>query len=107
MQSSCPAVVQRSSDVTVEECPDTVDFVIGKAEQLFACPGSGSVVPYKTEVCDFAAREKAYVTAIMAGICENVGKFRTLLPSSCTRCEESRAAFISVREHHESELRIP
>ena len=33
--------MQRSSDVTVEECADTVDLVIGKAEQLFACPGSG------------------------------------------------------------------
>ena len=73
----------------MEEYTDTVDLVIGKAEQLFACPGSGSRVPYKTEVCDFIARERAYVTAIAAGICENVGKFSTLLSSSCTRVVQS------------------
>ena len=32
--------MQRSSGVTVEECADTVDFVIGKAEQLFASPAA-------------------------------------------------------------------
>ena len=84
-QQLCPAVAQRSSDVTVEAYADTVDLVIGKAEELFACPGSGSRVPYKTEVCDFIARERAFVTAIAAVICEKVGKFSTLLSSSCTR----------------------
>ena len=39
-QQLCPAVVQTSSHVTVKECADTVDLVIGKAEQLIACPGS-------------------------------------------------------------------
>ena len=81
-QQPCPAVAQRSSDVTVEEYADTVDLVIGKAEHLFACPGSGSRVPCKTEVCDFIAREKACVTATAAGICEHVGKFTTLSSSS-------------------------
>ena len=56
-----------SSDATAEECSDTVGLVIGKAEQLFACPGSGSVVPDKTEVFDFISRKKAYVTAIVGG----------------------------------------
>eukprot|EP00450_Noctiluca_scintillans_P039101 CAMPEP_0194476678 /NCGR_PEP_ID=MMETSP0253-20130528/559_1 /TAXON_ID=2966 /ORGANISM="Noctiluca scintillans" /LENGTH=113 /DNA_ID=CAMNT_0039315575 /DNA_START=74 /DNA_END=412 /DNA_ORIENTATION=- len=74
-QQLCPAVVQRSADVTVEECADTVALVIGKAEQLFSCPGSGSIVPNKTEACDFIAREEAYETAIVGGICEKVGKF--------------------------------
>jgi len=88
-QQLCPAVVQRSSDVTVEECAATVALVIGKVEQLFACPGSGSIVPNKTEACDFIAREEAYETAIVGGICENVGKFSTLLSSSCTRVVQS------------------
>ena len=57
--------MQGSSDVTVEKCADTMDLVIGRAEQLFACPGSGSIVPYKTVVCNFIAREKAYETAIV------------------------------------------
>ena len=65
----------------MEEYADTVDLAIGKAEQVFYCPGSGSRVPYNTEVCDFIARERANVTAIAA---ENVGKFSTLLSSSCT-----------------------
>ena len=56
--------MQRSSGVTAEKYMDIVDLVIGKAEQLFACPGSGSIFPYKTEVCDFIAREKAFETAI-------------------------------------------
>ena len=56
--------MQRSFDITVDEC---ADIVIEKAEQLFACPGSGSTVPNKTEVCDFIAREKAYMTAIAGG----------------------------------------
>ena len=63
-----------------------MDLVIGKAEQLFACPGSGSIFPYKTEVCDFIARKKRNGTAIVGGIRENAGKFSTLLPSSSTRC---------------------
>ena len=67
-QELCPAVAQRSSDVTVEEYADTVDLVIGKAEQLFACPSSGSTVPYKTKVCDFIERERAYVTAISTSV---------------------------------------
>ena len=53
---------------------DTVDLVIGKAEQLFACPGSGSIFPCKTEVCDFIAREKAFETAIADDIRENVSQ---------------------------------
>ena len=81
--------MQRRSDVTAEECADTVDLVIGKAEQLFACPGSGSIFPYKTEVCDFIAREKAFETAIADGICENVGKSSILLFSSCERVVRS------------------
>ena len=60
----------------------------GKAEQLFACPGSGSIVPYKTEVCDFIVRKRRNDTAIAGGIRENVGKFSTLLPISSTRCED-------------------
>ena len=60
-----------------------------KAEQLFACPGSGSIFPYKTEVCDFIAREKAFETAIADDICENVGKFSILLFSSCERVVRS------------------
>ena len=47
-QQLCPAVAQRSSDVTVEECADTEDLVIGNAEQLIACPGSGSIDPPET-----------------------------------------------------------
>ena len=68
---------------------DIVDLVIGKAEQLFACPGSGSIFPYKTEVCDFIAREKAFETAIADDIRENVGKSSILLFSSCERVVRS------------------
>ena len=68
---------------------DTVDLVIGKAEQLFACPGSGSTFPYKTEVCDFIAREKAFETAIADDIRENVSKSSILLFSSCERVVRS------------------
>ena len=88
-QQLCPAVAQRSSDVTVEECGDTEHLVVGKAEQLIACPRSGSIDPNKTEVCAFTAHKKAYETASVGGICENVGKLRTLLSSSCTRVEQS------------------
>ena len=65
---------------------DTVDLVIGKAEQLFACPGSGSI---KTEVCDFIAREKAFETAIADDVRENVSKSSILLFSSCKRVVRS------------------
>ena len=44
------AVVQRSSGVTAEKYMDIVDLVIGK-------PSSSLLVPCKTEVCDFIARE--------------------------------------------------
>ena len=62
---------------------DIVDLVIGKAEQLFAC------LPYKTEVCDFIAREKAFETAIADDIRENVSKSIILLFSSCERVVRS------------------
>ena len=78
----CPAVAQKSSDVTVEECADTEDVVNGKAEQLNAGPGSGSIDLNKTEMCDFTARKKRNETAIASGLCEKVGEFNTLL-SSC------------------------
>ena len=81
--------MQRSSHVTVKECADTVDLVIEKTEQLLARPGSRSIDSNKTEVCDFTAHKKAHETAIAAGICENVGKFSTLLSSSCTRVVQS------------------
>ena len=68
---------------------DPEDLVIGKAEQLIACPSSGSIDPNKTEVCDFTAHKKAHETAIVGGICENVGKLSTLLSSSCTRVVQS------------------
>ena len=61
-----------------------MDLEVGKAEQLIACPRRGSIDTKKTEVCDFTARKKAYETAIVGGICENVGKFSTLV-SSCMR----------------------
>ena len=88
-QQLCPAVAQRSSDVTVEECADIEDRVIREAEQLIACPGSGSIDLNKTEVCDFIARKKGYETAIVSGFCENVGEFSTLFSSSCTRVVQS------------------
>ena len=69
--------MQRSSHVTLKECADT------------ACPGSGSIESTKTEVCDFTAHKKADETAVVGGICENVGKFSTLLSSSCTRVVQS------------------
>ena len=92
--------------MSVEECADTVDLVIGKAEQLIACPGSGSIDPNKTEVCDFTARKKAYETAIVGGICENDGKFSTMFSSSCTpvvqsACGSVEAWCVSVRTPRE------
>ena len=53
----------------------------GKAEQLIACPGIGSIDPKKTEVCEIIARKKGYETAIASGFCENVGEFSALLSS--------------------------
>ena len=61
-QQLCPAVAQRSSDVTVEECAE--DLVIGKAEQLMACLG------------------EAHETATVGGL-------STLSSSSCTRVVQS------------------
>ena len=49
--------------------------MIGEAEQLIACPGSGSTDLNKTEVCEFAARKKGYEAASVSGFCENVGEF--------------------------------
>ena len=46
---------------------------------------AGQLDPNKTEVCDFTAHKKADETAIVGGICENVGK----LSSSCTRVVQS------------------
>ena len=52
--------------------------MIGEAEQLTACPGSGSIDLNKTEVCDFIAGKQGYETAIASGFCENIGEFSTL-----------------------------
>ena len=51
----------------MEECADTEDLVNGKAEQLIAYPGSGSIDRNKTEVRDFIAHKKGYETAIASG----------------------------------------
>ena len=66
----------------MEECADIEDRVIEEAEQLIACPSSGSIDLNMTEVCTFIARKKGYETAIASGFCENVVEFNTLL-SSC------------------------
>ena len=73
----------------MEECADIEDLVNGKAKQLIACPGSGSIDPNKTEVCDFIARKKGYETAIASGFCETIAEFSTLMSSSCTRVAQS------------------
>ena len=59
--------------------------MIEEAEQLIACPGSGSIDLDKTEVCNLIARKKGHETAIASEFCENVGEFNTLLSSSCIR----------------------
>ena len=77
---------------------DTVDLVIGKAEQLFACPGSGSIFPYKTEVCDFIAREKAF--AFVRTWASPASSCRQLVRTSgaeCMRWCEDLVRLISVR----------
>ena len=54
--------------------------------------GSGACCcDYGTRVCtDLASSvEWAYATALVGGICENVGKFSTLLSRSCTRVVQS------------------
>ena len=51
----------------MEECADSEDLVNGKAEQLIACLGSGSIDLNKTEVCDSIARKKGHETAIAGG----------------------------------------
>ena len=65
----------------MEECADIEDCVIEEAEQLVACPGSGSINLNKTEVCNVIARKKGCETAIASGFCKNAGEFSTLLSS--------------------------
>ena len=88
----------------MEECADIEDRVIEEAEQLIACPGSGSIDLNKTEVCNFIARKKRHETAIASGFCENVGELSTLL-SSCAH--EWCRVHETVRPHAAISSRAP
>ena len=81
--SSAQQFVPRSSDVTDEECADTKDVVIGKAEQLIACPGSGSIDPREQDGgVQSPCTQYGIRDSHRERICEHVGKLSTLLSSS-------------------------
>ena len=75
------------SVVPAETCTSATDY---EKTCPVTCPRKVAVrgcCDYGTRVCtDLASSvEWTYETAIVGGICENVGKFSTLLSRSCTR----------------------
>ena len=75
-------MVQAGANVTLEECEDTLQQVVEKAQQLFVYLVSDETVLNKTEVCNFCFKADANKTAIVGDLC---GKFGTFLFSSCMR----------------------
>jgi hypothetical protein len=85
-QEVCPGVVQGSEEITEQDCEDGLNFLLGEASNMLACPGhdtaaTGAKQAARDTACVFVRHEEPNQADILHKVCS---KFGTYFLNACT-----------------------